>query len=235
MSLHNGKKDQAYIIDLCDEVLGQKAQREHRFPFLLGDRGRGGRQMTLPVDAYYSELKLVIEYHEPQHFGPHKFFDKPHRMTVSGVDRGKQREKYDRRRREVLPQNGITLVELRCLDFARGSNKRLRRLRTSDIEVIRKRLADFMSRGVVEPHSIQSSQVPALDRSTIAQERGPKSSLRLNSMQPLPGDVVEIVSEAPCVDMGFVIRDGINFLKFKYSNGATLYVPVPAANDNEEG
>jgi hypothetical protein len=34
------------------------------------------------------------------------------RMTVSGVDRGAQRAIYDQRRREVLPQHGIALVEL---------------------------------------------------------------------------------------------------------------------------
>jgi hypothetical protein len=28
-------KDQAYIVDLCDEVLGLAAKREHRFDFLL--------------------------------------------------------------------------------------------------------------------------------------------------------------------------------------------------------
>ena len=41
----NGK-DETYVIDLCDEVLGIKAIRQHRFPFLKGD----GNSL-LPVDA----------------------------------------------------------------------------------------------------------------------------------------------------------------------------------------
>ena len=40
--------DEHYVIDLCDEVLGLKASRQHRFDFLKGDTG-----VRLPVDAYY--------------------------------------------------------------------------------------------------------------------------------------------------------------------------------------
>lgn len=78
--------DEAWIIDLCDAVLGQKALRQHRFPFLLGDPNRRGRKAHLPVDAFYPDLKLVIEYHECQHSKPVRFLDR--RPTVSGVPRG---------------------------------------------------------------------------------------------------------------------------------------------------
>ncbi|WP_309751901.1 hypothetical protein [Novosphingobium sp.] len=43
----------------------------------------------LPVDAWYPELALVIEYRERQHSEAVKFFDQ--RETVSGVGRGEQR------------------------------------------------------------------------------------------------------------------------------------------------
>jgi hypothetical protein len=107
------ESDEQYIIDLCDEVLGRTAEHGHRFPFLLGDPGRRGRAQ-LPVDAFYPDLNLVIEYRERQHFESVRHFDKPWKMTVSGVHRGEQRMRYDERRREVLPKHGISLVELDC-------------------------------------------------------------------------------------------------------------------------
>ena len=48
--------DEFYVINLCDEVLGANASRQHTFDFLRGD-GTPGR--WLPVDAYYPELNLV--------------------------------------------------------------------------------------------------------------------------------------------------------------------------------
>jgi hypothetical protein len=114
-------KDEAYIIDMCDRILGRKASRQHRFAFLLGDTGT-----PLPVDAYYQDLALVVEYRERQHLEPVAFWDK--KPTASGVLRGRQRALYDERRREVLPQHGITMVEFSHSDFKCDSRKRLQRL-----------------------------------------------------------------------------------------------------------
>lgn len=126
-------KDETYVIDLCDEVLGIKAIRQHRFPFLKGD----GNSL-LPVDAFYSALKLVVEYRERQHTEAVAFFDR--RQTVSGMSRGEQRKLYDQRRRDILPQHGIRLVELNYSDFEHTSSKRLKRVREKDLEVVRKKL-----------------------------------------------------------------------------------------------
>ena len=87
--------DELYVIDLCDQVLNLKAIRQHRFDFLLGDPGKTGRCTPLPVDAWYPELKLVMEYREKQHTESVKIMDQ--RMTVSGVTRGEQRRIYDER------------------------------------------------------------------------------------------------------------------------------------------
>ena len=116
------KKDANYVLDLCDSLLSQISIREHRFPFLVGDTGR-----MLPVDAYYPKLKLVVEYHERQHTEAVDFFDKPDKLTVSGVPRGEQRKKYDQRRRDVLPKHGLVLVELSVTDFPCDSQEWLRR------------------------------------------------------------------------------------------------------------
>ena len=135
-------RDGQYIIDLCDRVLGRTALREHRFDFLRGDPGGWCRRgVGLPVDAFYEDLRLVVEYCERQHTEAAAFFDR--RMTVSGVGRGEQRRRYDQRRREVLPLHGIRLVELHVGEFDHGRSKRLRR-GAGDEGVVRARLAEWV-------------------------------------------------------------------------------------------
>lgn len=129
-------RDEDYVLDLCDLVLKRKALRQHCFSFLVGDSGR-----ALPVDAFYPDLKLVIEYRERQHSEQVPFFDK--KITVSGMPRGAQRMRYDQRRRDVLPKNGIALVELCCSEFLHGLRKRLKRVKDKDIAVVRDRLRLF--------------------------------------------------------------------------------------------
>lgn len=125
--------DENYVIDLCDEILNQKAFRQHRFDFLKGDSGT-----KLPVDAYYPTLNLVIEFRERQHTEEVKFFDK--RQTVSGVGRGEQRKIYDQRRRDVLPQHGLKLVEFNYSDFEHKKSKKLVRSSVHDVKEIVKKL-----------------------------------------------------------------------------------------------
>jgi len=125
--------DEAYILDLCDEVLKLKGQRQYRFDFLTGDSGS-----RLPVDIYYPGLKLVIEYRERQHTEPVKFFDR--RLTVSGISRGEQRKKYDALRRKLLPKNGLKLIELGYDDFEHQSSKKLVRNKKVDLEVIKNKV-----------------------------------------------------------------------------------------------
>ena len=51
-------RDEDYVIDLCDEVLKEKALRQHCFDFLRGDSRKGGKPgRKLPVDAYYESKK----------------------------------------------------------------------------------------------------------------------------------------------------------------------------------
>ena len=127
------ESDEFYVIDLCDEVLGAKASRQHTFDFLRGD-GTPGRR--LPVDAYYPELNLVVEYRERQHYESVAFFDR--KLTVSGVSRGEQRRIYDQRRRDILPGQGIRLVEISYSDLKHDGRKRLVRDRQNDLAVIRR-------------------------------------------------------------------------------------------------
>lgn len=129
------KSDEYYVIALCNEVLGLQALQQYKFDFLRGDSGR-----RLPVDAYYEELKLVVEYCELQHTASVPLFDK--RLTVSGVSRSEQRKIYDQRRRTVLPQHGIKLIEIHYSDF--GVSKKIKRNHDEDIKVVREKLKDFL-------------------------------------------------------------------------------------------
>lgn len=128
--------DESYVIDLCDKVLELKASRLHRFDFLLGDSGA-----KLPVDAYYTELNLVVEYRERQHTEAVAFFDR--RQTISGMGRGEQRKLYDQRRREILPLNGITLIEIDYFELAHSNNKRLSRDADYDLNVLEMKLSKY--------------------------------------------------------------------------------------------
>jgi hypothetical protein len=132
-------RDEAYVVDLCDDLLGQVALRQHRFDFLRGDAGT-----PLPVDAYYPGLHLVIEYRESQHTRPTTFFDKPDRLTVSGVHRGEQRALYDQRRRTVLPEHDIALVEISYDELAHTARSKLTRDRHQDRRVLRQKLAELL-------------------------------------------------------------------------------------------
>ena len=86
-----------------------------------------------------------MEYRELQHTEAVPFFDKPDKKTVSGVPRGEQRKLYDKRRREVLPEHGITLIEISYFDFMyEGKSKRLVRNKEKDLDVVRNKLSAFL-------------------------------------------------------------------------------------------
>jgi hypothetical protein len=136
-----GDSDEAYVLALCDEVLAAPGSRQHRFDWLLGDAGASGRRVRLPVDSFWAGHGLVVEYREVQHDRPVAHFDKPHRLTTSGVHRGLQRALYDARRDEQIPSHGLRLVVIRPAELTCDGRGRLRRIRDQDLDVIRSRLA----------------------------------------------------------------------------------------------
>jgi hypothetical protein len=135
-------RDEQYILDLCDNLLGVESRRQHRFDFLRGDAGpSGGKGQRLPVDAYYPSLNLVIECRERQHSEKVPHFDE--RPTLSGMSRGEQRKKYDELREKRLAEKRIDLVKLDYSQFEHDSRKRLRRNIAADEGVLREKLARF--------------------------------------------------------------------------------------------
>lgn len=128
--------DEAYVIGLCDRVLGEEGSRQHTFDWLLGDEGKDGRRRRLPVDAYWPSHGLVVEYRELQHDQPTPHFDKPDRLTISGVHRGRQRALYDARRDELVPAHGLRLVIIKPSDLDSTPRGRLKRSEGSDLVAV---------------------------------------------------------------------------------------------------
>ena len=137
-----GKKrtdsDEYYVLDICDEILRKTGSRQHSFHFLCGDRGT-----RLHVDIFYQDIKLVIEYREKQHYKDVTFFDKPDKMTASGVPRNIQRRIYDKRREEVLPKNGIEIVIIPYFELDSKNNGKLNRNYEYDKSVISRLLGKY--------------------------------------------------------------------------------------------
>ena len=69
------------------------------------------------------------------------FFDKPDRMTVSGVSRGEQRALYDERRRQLIPKQGIRLVIV-TLDTFESQRGKIIRSHDRDMALVAKILND---------------------------------------------------------------------------------------------
>lgn len=131
--------DEHYTLDLCDELLGVSGIRQARFDWLRGDpspaRPRGTQ---LPVDGYWPDLGLVVEFQEEQHTQPSPFFDRRH--TVSGMGRGEQRRLYDERKRTLIPEHGLRLVVIEKSAFTLKSRK-IDRDHARDLQVVRRHLA----------------------------------------------------------------------------------------------
>jgi hypothetical protein len=106
-------RTERYVVSLLEQLLGP-AERGKRFEWATGDTSpKTGRARRLPFDAVWEERKLIIEVDEEQHHEATPIFDKPDRMTVSGVHRGEQRRIYDERKRAAAIAQGYRLVAIR--------------------------------------------------------------------------------------------------------------------------
>jgi hypothetical protein len=144
--LNRKNSDESYIINLCDELLNEKAARQHTFDFLVGDVHQDGRSRTqLPIDAYYLELNLVIEYIENQQsLDANAALENQDKMTISGVSRAEQRKIYNRRKREVLRKKEINLIEIKYSEFDLDSSNKLVRNPEKDTKVLKRLLKKYI-------------------------------------------------------------------------------------------
>ncbi len=132
------ESDEHYVLNLCDELLGKSGRRQATFDWLRGDpsasRPRGTK---LPVDSYWPEFELVVEFQEEQHSQPSPFFDR--RQTVSGVGRGEPRRLYDGRKRLLIPLHSLRLVLIEKSAFVLKS-RRISRDLARDTAIVRELL-----------------------------------------------------------------------------------------------
>ena len=107
-------------------------------PVRLASRQSGvtGKSVRLPVDSYWPNANIVVEYRERQDDLPRAHFDKPDPLTVSGVHRGLQRALCDARRDELIPTHGIRLVVVTPADHDATPRGRLRRNPDLDLKAL---------------------------------------------------------------------------------------------------
>lgn len=122
--------DEKYVLDLIADIMGENYEWQKRFDTLVGDPGKNARRSKLPVDAYFPESNLIVEYREKQHLQPVGFMDK--RITISGISRGEQRKIYDRRKEQWSAENNVNLLIVNYGDLAHKANGRL--MRTPDFD-----------------------------------------------------------------------------------------------------
>jgi len=135
MVKHLSGRVEHYVLDLCDEALGEPGSRQHTFEWLRGDRSPGREQgRKLQLDSFWPSLRLAVEVHERQHDVSSPFFDR--RGTVSGVGRGEQRRIYDERRAALLPEHGLRLVVIRPSDLSIGPRGTRKPDREADLATV---------------------------------------------------------------------------------------------------
>jgi hypothetical protein len=128
------ESDEKYVLDIVAEILGEKYEWQKRFDTLLGDPGRKGNRIKLPVDAYFPDSNLIVEYREKQHYQPVSIMDR--RMTVSGVPRGEQRKIYDLRKERWATDYSIRILVITYINLAHKPYGRLLRNRDEDRTII---------------------------------------------------------------------------------------------------
>ena len=105
------RQQERYCAKLVSDALGGIEYKEnYRFDFLRGNpTPKRPNGVNLPVDAYYPSRKFVLEFREGQHYGD-RFAFRDDRITATGESRKEQRQKYDKKREDFLPANGIKLL-----------------------------------------------------------------------------------------------------------------------------
>lgn len=135
--------DEHYVINLCDELLQEKASRQHNFGFLLSDYHKDGTRTTLPVDAYYKEKNLVIELLKKQQSESIDISDTVERKTRGQINRLEERKMYDERRKKGLLTNDIQLLEVDYTVFEFDTQNKLVRDKEKDLKALSSLLKEY--------------------------------------------------------------------------------------------
>ena len=137
--------DEKYLVDMINSLLGKKGSEKQTFDYLLGDLHQDGETRTeLPVDLYFWELKLAIEFVNHPKTREQLIPEKQKKMTVSGVTRAEQRVKYFDRKKKVLTKKGMDFVEIPMAGFECDEHLKLLRNTENDERVLRGLLGHYL-------------------------------------------------------------------------------------------
>jgi diadenosine tetraphosphate (Ap4A) HIT family hydrolase len=194
------ESDEKYVLDLVAEVLAEPDYRwQHRFPTLLGDPDRDGRQRTLPVDGYFPRHRLIVEYWEKQHSAPVPIMDEG--PSLSGVSRGHQRRLYDLRRQQWAAANGLRFVILDYRGFDTNDNGRLQRSPARDRQIVAGalRAAGVLSEPLGEPFDRDAYLKDVTKGCFICRLSSGDPALPLHHTIWQNGETIAFLSQSPAV------------------------------------
>lgn len=130
--------DEYYLVNLCDTLLKQRASRKHTFDTLVGNLHKRGKGRTkLPLDAYYEELKLVIEFFEKQ--------EDEKELDEKAQARMEQIKYYDAIKKKAILKKELRLIEIKYASFECDEEGKLVRNTENDTVVLTGILKEFVS------------------------------------------------------------------------------------------
>jgi len=129
--------DEYYLVNLCDELLQQKASRKHTFDTLVGNLHKRGKGRTkLPLDAYYENLKLVLEF-----FRKNEITEE---LDEEEKARKAQIKYYNQLKKKAILTKKLRLVEINYASFECDAENKLVKNSESDRSVLKGILKDFL-------------------------------------------------------------------------------------------
>lgn len=130
--------DENYLINLCDELLDKKASRKHTFDTLVGNLHKRGKGRTkLPLDAYYKDFKLVIEFFQTNN--PVNEVDEKEQARVAQI------KYYDTLKKEAVLNKSFRYMKINYAQFECDDTNKLIRNTENDILVLKDILKDFLN------------------------------------------------------------------------------------------
>lgn len=130
--------DEYYLVNLCDEILGEEASRKHTFDSIVGNLHKRGKGRTkLPVDAYYEDLDLVIEFFKAQP-------ETQEELTEEEKARNEQITYYDELKKKRVLKMEFHFVEIKYSQFDLNASGELIRNTENDVSVLKNILQEFV-------------------------------------------------------------------------------------------
>ncbi len=132
--------DEFYLVNLADSLLQQKASRKHTFDSLVGNLHKKNKGRTkLPLDAYYEELKLVLEFFKDEEDVNFNKLSEKEQAIIT------QRKYYDQVKKEAVRKKDLQLLEIRYSQFECDSEGNLLRDTSKDTKVFRGILKNYLN------------------------------------------------------------------------------------------